>query len=268
MDLDSINRGFSQEARGYDQENELNSVIRWARSLVREAIVKYVPRESAILEINAGTGIDAKWLVDHGYRVHATDIAEGMLSAIRGKIHESNVAERFTVQNLSFTELERADHAPFDAVFSNFGGLNCCSDLSLVVSGLKKVLKPGGWVIWVFMPPACPWELAEIFRGRIKTALRRFTRGGVFANVGGVKIRTHYFTARQVERRLGSDFKVVHLQSFSLFCPPMNRVEKVGRFPRLLRFLMRLDEQMGRLPVFNQCGDFLILIARHVNSNP
>lgn len=267
MDLDSIDRGFSEEALGYDQENEVNPVIRWARSLVREAIVKFVPQESSILEINAGTGIDAKWLADRGYRVHATDVAQGMLSAIHEKIRESSTAERFTVQRLSFTELEQVDHAPFDAVFSNFGGLNCTPDLSLLVSGLKRVLKPGGWAIWVFMPPVCPWELIEIFRGRIKTAMRRFTRGGVFANVGGVQIKTHYFTAGHVSRQLGSDFKLVHLQSFSLFCPPMNRAGKIGKFPQLLHSLMRLDELSGELPVFNQCGDFLILIARRADAD-
>lgn len=96
--------------------------------------------------------------------------------------------------------------------------------------------------------------------------MRRFMRGGTIANVGGVKIKTHYFTAGQVGKQLGSDFEVVHLQSFSLFCPPMNRVERLGRFPLLLRLLMWLDEQAGRLPVFNQCGDFLVLAARRVNA--
>ena len=66
IDFDDINQGFSHEAQTYDNENELNPVIRWARLLVRDVLTRYIPVRSSILEINAGTGLDASWLVDHG----------------------------------------------------------------------------------------------------------------------------------------------------------------------------------------------------------
>src|SRR5688572_9343499 len=131
IDFDAINQGFSHEAQVYDRTADANPIIRWARSLVRRAIVQCAPQQSSILEINAGTGLDAAWLVEQGYRVHATDIADGMLAAIDAKIRTSKMSDRFTMQRLSFTELEKTDNAPFDTVFSNFGGLNCAPDLSL-----------------------------------------------------------------------------------------------------------------------------------------
>src|SRR5689334_15254098 len=137
IDFDAVNQGFSGEARAYDNENEANPVIRWARSLVRAQVTRTIAPGGSILEINAGTGLDAAWLVEQGYRVHATDIADGMLAAIRSKIEISKTADLFTSQRLSFTEIEKVTGAPYDAVFSNFGGLNCVPDLSLVTQGLK-----------------------------------------------------------------------------------------------------------------------------------
>jgi methylase of polypeptide subunit release factors len=88
------------------------------------------PRSSgSILELNAGTGSDAAYFADKGFLVHATDVADGMVNAIKEKA--ARLPERLTVQQLSFTELESVEGAPFDLVFSNFGGLNCIPDLRL-----------------------------------------------------------------------------------------------------------------------------------------
>lgn len=264
VDLDAVNKGFSAEAQVYDVDGESNPIIRWARSLVRKSVMRFLPAGSSILEINAGTGVDAAWLVDHGYRVHATDIADGMMAAIRAKIQASSAPDRFTAQKLSFTELEKVDNTAFDGVVSNFGGLNCTPDLSLVSSGLRWVLKPGGMIIWVIMPPVSPWEFAQILRGHWRTAIRRLRRGGVMANVSGSQVMTYYFTPGQVRRALGTDFKVEALQSFSLFCPPMYMAGFSKKFPHLIKNLMRLDEFFGRFPILSSCGDFFIITARYV----
>jgi len=264
IDFDAINLGFSRESQFYDADDDANLVNRWARGLVRETVARYIPPGKSILEINAGTGADALWLAKRGYRVHATDIADGMMAAVRSKIEMSGLADRFTAQQLSFTELEQTMNAPFDGVFSNFGGLNCVPDLSVVARGVCHVLKPGGWVIWVIMPAICPWELLQILRGHWHTAIRRLRRGGVMANVRGAQIMTYYFTPRQIRRVLGSAFRVEYLQNFSLFCPPMYMQGFSKRFPRLTENLMRLDEYLGRLPLLNNWGDFIILSARYM----
>jgi ubiquinone/menaquinone biosynthesis C-methylase UbiE len=268
IDFDSINQGFSREAQFYDADDEQNEINRWARSLVRKTVTHYVSSGSSILEINAGTGADALWLANNGYRIHATDIADGMLAAIHSKIQDSSVADRITIQKLSFTELEQATNAPFDGVFSNFGGLNCTPDLSRVAGGIRHVLKPGGYVICVVMPPFCPWELAQLLRGHWRNATRRFQSGGVLANVRGAHIMTYYFTPRQVHRALGPDFKVESVRCFSLFCPPMYMQGFARRFPRLTKLLMRFDEAFGQLPVLNNWGDFFILTARYSPPHP
>lgn len=258
-----ISNAFSREAENYDSVVTQNPVMARLREIIRTTTAKYIPPESSILEINAGTGLDALWFSERGYRVHATDIADGMLASLEKKVKSFNKPEQFTFQKLSFTELEKVNLAPFDGIFSNFGGLNCISDISDVINGTKKVLKHGGYLVWVFMPRICPWELIQIFRGKFNLATRRFSKNGRVANVRGASIITYYFSAKQIKQLLGKDFEVICLQSLSLFAPPMNQTRFINRFPRLTNFLLRLDEIFGKLPLFNQCGDFLILVARY-----
>ena len=112
----------------------------------------HLARGSSILELNAGTGTDAVQLAQRGYFVHATDIAPGMLDRLRDKVGDLNLGDRITWEQRSFLSLENVPGAPFDAVFSDLGGLNCIPDLSPVIQQLPKVLHAGSLVTWVLMP--------------------------------------------------------------------------------------------------------------------
>ena len=122
LDLNAIDLGFSRKAEVYDEYCENHPVIRWARGIIRQEALKYLQKDASILELNAGTGSDAAFFVQQGYRVHATDIAAGMIAAIKKKIDFFGQGDRFTVQRLSFTELDQVDGAPYDLVFSNLAG--------------------------------------------------------------------------------------------------------------------------------------------------
>jgi ubiquinone/menaquinone biosynthesis C-methylase UbiE len=260
--LNNINRGFSHEAEIYERDDAGNPVIQWMRGIIRNEVIQHVPSGGNILEINAGTGIDAQWFCQNGYRVHATDIADGMLDVLKKK---SAQTKSMSVQKISFTELHNTTNAPFDCVFSNFGGLNCTPDLLPVINGMKKVLKPGGLVVWAFMPKLCPWEWIYVLKGDLRTAARRFKKEGASANVGGESITTYYFNARDVIHSLGREFEVLHLRSLSLFCPPMNMRGFIKRAPGVVKWLMKFDTTLGKIFPFNQIGDFLVLTAKYKN---
>ena len=263
IDYQSINLGFSRKAEVYDAYCASHPVIRWSRNLIRTGLTRLLPAGASILELNAGTGSDAAYFVSQGYRVHATDLADGMVAAIRAKISTSSTVERFTVQQVSFTNLDQIQAGPFEAVFSNFGGLNCVPDLSEVVQGLPLLLKPGGYVTWVIMPPICPWELAQALRGHWRTATRRLKRGGVESNVEGAQFNTYYFTPGSVIRLFNSRFRVAGLRSLSLFCPPSYMENFPRRFPTLTRWLMALHERLGKHWPFNRWGDFFVLTMQY-----
>lgn len=269
IDLDSINLGFSRKALVYDAYGAENAAVRWTRAQVRAQVMAVCPPskdgDGKILELNAGTGEDAAYFAQRGLRVHATDVADGMLAEIQRKIERESLLGRLTAQKLSFLDLEQVQDGPFDVVFSNFGGLNCVplAQLRVVAEKLPNVLKPGGALVWVLMPPICPWELAQAARGRFSVAFRR-VRGQTRAHVEGAYFSTFYFQPSQIIQLLRPNFSQFTLQSLSLFSPPAFMEGFPRRWPRLFHWLTQLDFLVSRWPIFNSMGDFYILSAKRV----
>ena len=265
MDLQAVNRGFSRKAGLYDAYCARHPAIQWARGQVRGQVMRLAAPGARILELNAGTGEDAAFLAEHGYAVHATDLAGGMVAEIARKAASPAVAGRLTFQPASFLELDQVAGGPYDLALSNFGGLNCVpgDGLRAAAGGLQAVLRPGGWVVLVVMPPICPWEWAQALRGRWAVAGRRLGRR-TLAHVEGARFPVHYFTPAEVARALGVRFNLVHVQSLALFSPPAFMDGFPRRFPRLYRWLAALDERLGRWPPFNAWGDFFILTAHYL----
>ncbi|MBL8046449.1 MAG: class I SAM-dependent methyltransferase [Anaerolineales bacterium] len=264
LDLDSINLGFSRKAAVYDAYGAENLAVRWTRAQVRAAVLRIAPANGHVLELNSGTGADAAYFVQSGLRVHATDVADGMLAEIHRKIERENLAGKLTAQKLSFLDLEQAQGGPFDVVFSNFGGLNCVplAQLRAVAEKLPSVLKPGGALVWVLMPPICPWEIVQATRGRFSVAFRR-VRGQTRAHVEGAYFSTYYFRPSQVIQFLRPHFSNIQLQSLSLFSPPAFMEGFPRRWPRLFQWLTQLDARICRWPLLNSMGDFFILAASY-----
>ncbi|MCA9899660.1 MAG: class I SAM-dependent methyltransferase [Anaerolineales bacterium] len=253
---------FSRKAGVYDAFGQDHANLQRMREKVYAQVARWTPSGSHILELNAGTGLDAVTLVERGYRVHGTDVAPGMVDEMQRKKRVLGLDGRFSTQLCSFTELGNVAGGPFDAVFSNFGGLNCVADLTAVTRHLPQLLKPGGVLTWVIMPPICPWELALLPKDW-RVATRRLRRGGVMANVEGVQFQTFYFTPGQVQKALGSAFQTVQLTGLSIVTPTADNDSFARRRPGLFSWLVRLDDWLGERPLFNRIGDFFILTARY-----
>jgi ubiquinone/menaquinone biosynthesis C-methylase UbiE len=253
---------FSRKADEYDSFGDDHINLARMRRAVYDHVLRFLQPSDRLLELNAGTGIDAAFFAGRGQIVHAIDIAPGMLEHLAAKIDQLHLSDRLTYQALSFTDLDQVKGAPFDYILSNFGGLNCIADLTLVARHLSQVLRPGGIITWVIMPPICPWEMALILKGQFKIATRRWSRHGTLAHVEGVRFTTWYFTPPQVLTALGPRFRLLRLEGLSVFTPPADRVEFPRRFPRLYRALVNLDETLALHWPFNHWGDFFILTAQ------
>lgn len=256
-------RGFSAMAAEYDALAETHPIVIWMRRRIRALVEARLAPGASILELNAGSGLDAAYFASRGYRVHATDVAPGMLASLAEKAASPELAGRLTHESLPFDRLFEAQGGPYDLVFSNLGGLNCTDDLAAVARGLPDVLKPGGFVVWVVMPPVCPWELAQLLRGHLHTATRRFSKRGTPANVGGDTVQTWYHAPGKLAAALGPRFRVEAVRSFCLFAPPSFFGGFVRRHPGIVRALTRLDDALGGRWPFNRCGDFYALVARY-----
>jgi ubiquinone/menaquinone biosynthesis C-methylase UbiE len=262
-DFDTIAEAFSRTAEKYDLFANDHPHQTRMRNKVYSHMERFLPAGSRILELNAGTGTDAVALANRGYKVHATDIAPGMLERLQDKIHKSNLGERITYQHCSFTELDKVVGAPFDAIFSDLGGLNCIPDLSPVIRQLPNVLHPRGLLTWVLMPPVCLWELAEIFRGHPRLAFRRFTRKGTRAHLEGLHFMVYYFTPEKVLQWFGNDYECLAIEGLSVVTPTAESKNFAKRYARLYRALSWLDDRLARRRPWRGWGDFFILTMRY-----
>jgi len=233
------------------------------RNKVYAHVQRVIPQGARQLELNAGTGTDAVALAQLGYNIHATDISNGMLDRLRSKVTTMKLENRITVEERSFLLLDDVQGAPFDAVFSNLGGLNCIPDLTPVIQQLPKILKPGGVVTWVLMPHICLWELGEVVRLNFRLAFRRLSRRGVPAHLEGLFFNVYYFSARQVVHWFGEDFQLVALEGLSVMTPTAESKDLAVQAPRLYRGLCRMDDLVSTRWPFCGWGDFYILTMRY-----
>lgn len=261
--FDTIAEAFSRTAEKYDSFAEDHPNQTRMRNKVYSHLERFIPSGARILELNCGTGADAVELAKRGYSVHATDISPGMLERLQDKVKRFDLNDKITFQSCSFTELDKIKNAPFDAVFSNLGGLNCIPDLSPVIAQLPNILRPNGLVTWTLMPPVCLWEMAEIFRGHPRLAFRRFSKNGTRAHLEGLYFTVHYFTPKQVLRWFGAEYDCLAIEGLSVLTPTAESKNFAKRFPRLYRTLSLLDDFLAPLPPWRGWGDFFLITMRY-----
>src|SRR5690349_1552557 len=116
------------------------------RAAVRAALLEAFPPGGTVFEIGGGTGEDAVWLAQRGFKVLSTDAAPAMVEMARRKLEPfGSHAEAVAAEDLEHfpDRFSGATGAQFDGAFSNFAGLNCVDDLEPVARGLARLLRPG-----------------------------------------------------------------------------------------------------------------------------
>lgn len=262
-DAATIADAFSRTARRYDEFADDHPHLRRMRGKVYRHLERVVPAGSRILELNAGTGTDAVHLASRGFRVHATDIAPGMLARLREKVARLGLEDRLSVQECSFLDLDRVAGAPFDAVFSDLGGLNCTPDVGPVIESVRSLLRPGGTVVWVVMPRICLWELAFAFAGQFGFAFRRLSRHGTRAHLEGRHFDVFYFSPKEIVAAFGPDFELLAIEGLSVITPTAESKNLARRHRLVYRALAWLDDRVAPHAPMSGWGDFFIVSLRY-----
>ncbi len=262
-DWSVVAEAFSRTAEKYDRLGQDNPHLTRLRQKVYDHFLRFVRPGARVLELAAGTGTDAVALANRGLYVHATDIAPGMLARLEQKVRDRGLEGRVTWQRCSFTDQGQVRGGPYDAVFSNLGGLNCLPDLRPVIQGLPLALRPGGAVTWVLMPRVCLWELAALFTGRFRLAFRRLSPQGTRAHLEGFHFKVYYFSPAETLAAFGPDYELLAVEGLSVITPPAESVNLARRHPRLYRALAWLDDRLSTRPPWWGWGDFFILSVRY-----
>jgi ubiquinone/menaquinone biosynthesis C-methylase UbiE len=255
---------FNKQAGVFDALYGPDLIVQYKRKRVREHVSRFLQPQSHILELNAGTGEDATWFASQGHRVHATDIAENMLAILEKKSREQGLAQNITTELCSFTDLDNLrNRGPYDYIFSNFAGLNCTNKLNKVLAAFSSLLKPGGYATLVILPPFCLWEFLLLFKGKFRTAFRRFSgKKGTKAHIEGEYFRCWYYSPSYIRRHLQNSFEQSALEGLCTFVPPSYIEKFAEKHPRWFSRLVKWEEKRKRKWPWRNWGDYYIISLR------
>lgn len=257
-------KAFGKQASSFDTIDAESEIIHQMRMRVYAHTEGFLQPSSSILELNAGTGIDACHFAERGHSVLATDISEKMLAEANLKIEERGLGKLVKTKQCSFTELNRLNtEGKFDHIFSNFGGLNCVDDFAKVGRHFNQLLKPGGYATLVMISPFCIWETSLALKGNFKLAFRRFKRSGTPSHLEGVEFKTYYFWPSDLKKGLGGNFELKDLEGLAIFAPPPYLEGKFKNKSSLNR-LFSLDDRVARWPMFRLAGDHFIATFQYL----
>jgi SAM-dependent methyltransferase len=251
---------FDRVASSYDAQFTHTAIGRAQRKQVWRALLDAFPVGSRILELNCGTGEDARFLASRGRSVVACDASPAMIDIAwrswRG------AADRVAVEYRQLSNEELAslsEKNSFDGAFSNFSGLNCLADLGPFARNLADLVRPSGRVLFCLWSPACAVEvLWYLLCRQPRKALRRFRTNSV-ARLGGVAFPVTYHGFRDVRRSFSPWFELSSRRAIGLFVPPSYAEPWMNRHHRALARCEQLDHLCAGWPVFRGLGDHMLL---------
>ncbi len=258
---------FNKISDSFDEEDKENAILQWMRNSVYEIYLSYFKKGDKLLELNAGTGIDAVYLASKGIKVFATDISEEMLGKLNDKIVKKNLQNLIRTENLSFDEIDKISNRNFDGAISNFGGLNCINDFEKLSGSLGERIKPGGRFIAVVMNSFCPWEIIYyLLKLDPSNAFRRFNNEGIEAGLSEFKIKSFYFSPVEFADRFGKYFETEKIYSHGLFTPSPYMFGIYNRAAYFVKSLMKIDDLSKGVFPFNRFGDHFVIVLKRRNN--
>ena len=260
---------FDPLAADYDQHFTHTRLGRMMREIVWARCAARFSPGSRILEMNCGTGEDARWLAQQRIEVLATDVSPVMLQIAQSKLaaadggavrtHCSPVyAPQFRC--LSWEQLHTLEDAGFDGALSNFGGLNCVADLSTAARALADKLRPGAVAVLCIMGPLVPWEWLWFLRradwGRAFRRLRRPIRWR------GLEV--HYHSIAATRRAFAPYFRPLRVAAIGALMPPPYTEARWAGKEGALRRLQRLERAVERCWPLPQLADHYLMELRRL----
>jgi SAM-dependent methyltransferase len=251
---------FDYVASTYDEHFTYTAVGRAQRKQVWVQLLAAFPVGSRILELNCGTGEDARFLAKLGRSVFACDASAAMI-----EVAKRNHRNGGRIANLEYLHLSNEDLGalptgrPFDGAFSNFSGLNCLGNLQPIARDLASLIKPGGRVLACLWSRVCVAEILwYLLHGQPLKAVRR-RRSQAVARLGGLTIPVTYHTLGGLRRSFSPWFKLKSRRAIGLFVPPSYAERWMSRNEKMLERFEALDRSCAKLPFLRDFGDHILL---------
>ena len=255
---------FDGVAADYDRSNTENRILFAMRERFWRLAAQFVPAGSRLLDLGCGPGADAEHFARRGDHVVAIDWSPAMVEQTARRIERSGLDDRVVVRHLGIHEIGRLEQAPFDAIYSNFGALNCVPDLAAAAQAIATRLRPGGLLIASVIGRTCPWEVGlYLVRGDWRRAAVRFATMPVAVPLAGRTVWTRYYSTQAFEQACAAaGLTRVHLRALGLATPPPYLQAFADRHPSLVDALARVDDAIGAWPLARRWGDHFVMVVR------
>lgn len=164
----AIQEAFTEMSPRYEEvvDGELSFFWGWNYQSFLEELVKHTRIEAnqKILDIATGTSVIPRKLLEQdipGIRVIGLDITESMLRQARQKISSSGYQDRIWLTCADAMALPYEEQS-FDVVVSGLASHHM--DIPLMLSEMRRVLKPGGTLSIIDVGTSPIWE-TRLFQG-------------------------------------------------------------------------------------------------------
>jgi len=262
-------RAFDSMAADYDANFTWSQIGRAQRGAVWDEALKVFQDRHSILELNCGTGEDALFLASRGHSVTALDASTNMISRAMERKREEAPDAAIHLRVLPTEQLAMLPPNKWDAVFSNFSGLNCVDDLASVANQLAIRTPPGAPMLLCLSTRFCLWEtMWYLLSGEPRKAIRRWS-GHSAAILNGIRIEVHYPGIAAVQRAFSPHFKLTGAKGIGICVPPSYLEPWMQGRTRLLGLMQRLDSRACKLPGIRGIGDHILLhLVRQDGTHP
>lgn len=258
---------FDHIATEYDEHFTHSLIGKAQRQLVLQYLEPLLLQQEyiTVLELNCGTGEDAKWMAQHGATVVATDISANMIQQAEAKIEAAGLTQQVICKQIDINNIQHiAGIEKFDLIFSNFGGLNCIAPEKLhelLQYQLPALLNNNGSMIFVIMPTFCLWEsFFHTITFKWKNVFRRLTNTAVTASVGnGASIKTWYYSPNWLKQHLHTSTTVQKVMPVGFFIPPSYLNLFAAKRPKLFALLNKLESTVSNYSFLASAADHYLI---------
>ena len=256
--IKAVNIGFGNMADEYDRLQLTNKPVQIMRQKYYEVVLKTVTPPAEVLELNCGSGIDAKYFAEKGYNILATDVSDKMLENAKSKCLGLNVE----FKNIDINDLNILNNKKFDLILSNLGGLNCIKNLNALSLKINSLLNSHGYFIAVVMPSFNLWEFLLIFKNNKQHAFRRMVKEDALANVGGQNIKVNYYSPKTLKETFAKNFSLIELKALRIFAPPPTAGHWYEKHKIITAALDKIDNILENFYFSSFISDYYIAVFK------
>jgi ubiquinone/menaquinone biosynthesis C-methylase UbiE len=205
-------------------------------------------------------------MAQQGHSVIATDGSPAMIRKAQQKTAITNSSGQPTFQTCAFDALHTTfQNRQFDAIVSNFAGLNCVlpAEMKVLSTQLQSLIRPGGYLAVVLFGKYCLWDnFYFLLKGQPRRAFSRWTNKEVsVALSAGVEQPVYYYSVKVIERLL-SPLQLIEKRPVGVCIPPSWLEAYIQQHPHLFHSLVQWEERLGNSSLFTSLADHAFLLFK------